>query len=421
MPRISYYCQKCGAGNPVGTELCEKCGTRVLLIVEPPSARYEINHATPYEEHLLERISWLENYLGRLTDRFERILDVMMRQAQTAYLDHTLLESVIALLDGSGVIESKQVNAVWQMRRTIDSARREKEEQRHRLATSIFSHPSNPNSPQFTAIVEAGLKHLEEGQTGRGIKALEKALLQAPHNAPLLFVLGRHFYFAKKYVLARDYLSQGFTQEPHNGLTCLLLGVLYGDRGEIAKAHTFLQLAAKLLPANYPTHHALGRLHAADGNWAEALREFKKSLSVCPEESASYFAVGCAYYALKRFKLSARFMHKAVAAEADFAEAWFWLGIVANRAGDGEAARRFFVNAHESERSNKLYAVAAHTRLPVLPDSEAGPLLGITKRSRRLISNGNSRLTMLMQKELESICGRYPLATGSDSLDRAVK
>jgi hypothetical protein len=48
-----------------------------MIIVEPLGARYDASElAASSEEHLLERISALENRLERLTEKVERALDV---------------------------------------------------------------------------------------------------------------------------------------------------------------------------------------------------------------------------------------------------------------------------------------------------------------------------------------------------------
>jgi hypothetical protein len=76
MPSVSHYCQKCLAANSLGQEFCGRCGTRLMLIVEPLAARYDAADAgAPNEEHLLERISALENRLERLSEKVDRALD----------------------------------------------------------------------------------------------------------------------------------------------------------------------------------------------------------------------------------------------------------------------------------------------------------------------------------------------------------
>src|SRR5437879_8225887 len=69
---VIHYCVKCLARNFVGDELCVRCGTRLMLMVEPAASRYEDNGlAGSHVEHLLERVSALESRLARLTDRLQ--------------------------------------------------------------------------------------------------------------------------------------------------------------------------------------------------------------------------------------------------------------------------------------------------------------------------------------------------------------
>ena len=53
--RNFHYCQKCRAANPLGQEFCLRCGTRLMIVVQPPSVRVDVSATTPHEEHLLER------------------------------------------------------------------------------------------------------------------------------------------------------------------------------------------------------------------------------------------------------------------------------------------------------------------------------------------------------------------------------
>jgi tetratricopeptide (TPR) repeat protein len=376
-----------------------------MLIVEPPSARYEINYASPYEEHLLERISLLENYLGRLTERFEKILDLMMRQAQTAYLDHTLLESLIAALSDSGVVDSRNVSAIWQMKRNMDSSQRERAEKHERIKHKILAQHKDGNDKRFAAQIEKALARIEEGRLARGVKGLEKALLLSPSNGALLFLVGRHYYFANKQTLARDYLAQSLLHDPQNGLACLLLGLLCGDAGEVEHGKTLLGMAAKLLEPNFAAHYSLGRLLAAEGDWTAALEAFKRAQSVSAGKGEGTFAIGCAYYALNRLKLAGRFMQKAVDDDEDYAEAWYWLGLLNQRSGQREEAAKCFQAAAEANKEHPLYREAVR-----LKNAPLEPLpFDMPKRSKRLITGGDKRLAAFLKKEIAEMCRAYPL------------
>src|SRR5689334_10211535 len=106
-PNISHYCQKCLAANPLGQEFCSRCGTRLMIIVEPTSSRFETGTAAvSTDEHLLERISAAEARTARLAERLERSLDLLLRYAQNAYFDRSLTRALISLLEEDGIAQS---------------------------------------------------------------------------------------------------------------------------------------------------------------------------------------------------------------------------------------------------------------------------------------------------------------------------
>src|ERR1051326_6169754 len=110
---ISHYCQKCRAANPLGQEFCLRCGTRLMLVVQPPSVRVDIPSTTPHEEHLLERMTMLENTLARLAERLEHSLKLLLRHSETAYSNHALVKSLIEMLNESGVVDNNKLEMMW--------------------------------------------------------------------------------------------------------------------------------------------------------------------------------------------------------------------------------------------------------------------------------------------------------------------
>lgn len=125
---IAHYCQKCLAANPFGQELCERCGTRLMLVVEPPAMRFDEGALrAAQEDHLLERVSVLENRLLRMTEKLERTLDLLLRHARNTYFDHALIETLIGVLEEAGTIEAKKVDELCRARCQKDSPEKEDE------------------------------------------------------------------------------------------------------------------------------------------------------------------------------------------------------------------------------------------------------------------------------------------------------
>ena len=110
---ISHFCQNCRAANPLGQEFCERCGTRLMLVVRPPSMRVDITDTTPHEEHLLERLTILENTMARLAERLEQGLKLLLRQSETAYANHALVKSLIEILNECGVVDHGHLESKW--------------------------------------------------------------------------------------------------------------------------------------------------------------------------------------------------------------------------------------------------------------------------------------------------------------------
>jgi len=110
---ISHYCQKCRAANPLGQEFCLRCGTRLMLVVQPPSVRVDVPSTTPHEEHLLERMTMLENTLARLAERLEHGLKLLLRHSETTYSNHALVKSLIEMLNECGVVDNNKLESMW--------------------------------------------------------------------------------------------------------------------------------------------------------------------------------------------------------------------------------------------------------------------------------------------------------------------
>ena len=130
---ISHFCQKCCAANLLGQEFCLRCGTRLMLVVQPPSMRIDPTETTPHEEHLLERLTILENTLARLTERLEQGLKLLLRQSETTFTHHALVKSLIEILNECGVVDQTRLESKWRaecdkLNETTDGSKSKKEE-----------------------------------------------------------------------------------------------------------------------------------------------------------------------------------------------------------------------------------------------------------------------------------------------------
>src|SRR4051812_22841558 len=164
-PVISHYCQKCLAANPLGQEFCARCGTRLMIVVEPASARYETGSASlSTDEHLLERISAAETRVARLADRLERSLDLLLRYAQNAYFDRSLVRALVNLLSEDGVVQTERLERLWTERCQRDAVEQEENVHRDELRSRILLRADEPEKKAFQELVNEGFLLIEDRQ-----------------------------------------------------------------------------------------------------------------------------------------------------------------------------------------------------------------------------------------------------------------
>jgi tetratricopeptide (TPR) repeat protein len=399
MRTVSHYCQKCLAANPLGQELCGRCGTRLMLVVEPPAARYEDGGlVATHEEHLLERISALENRLARMTEKLEQTLDLLLRQAKNNYHDHALIDTLITVLSETGALDAVKLHKLWRERCRRDTEEQEATARREQSRVQIISAYRGNEGAAFEQYVNEGISLLKAKEAGSGIRALERAAALAPGNAPLNGLIGTHFFEVGKNTLALDYLERALAADPKNEKARLMLGLVCGDTGEAVRAKKLLKESIRRAGESFAAHYGLGRLLVAEKKWAEALKEFKGALAARPSAEA-HFALGCVYYQLKRDRMAARHLQNAIEADRYYAEVFYVFGLVLSRLGEKDRARAAFQVVSEAELREPRYGSSARRilRTGTLPASPQVFGLGVDE-TKALITGGDRRLAEALRQ-----------------------
>jgi len=321
-PGISHYCQKCLAANALGQEFCTRCGTRLMIVVEPSSTRFETAPASlSTDEHLLERISAAENRVARLAERLERSLDLLLRYAQNAYFDRSLMRALVGLLTEDGVVDSERLERMWSERCQRDTVEQEENVHRDALRLRILASAQAGDKEAFEELVNEGFVLIEDRQVPQGITKLQAAAEIAEANAPLNLFIGEHFFRRGKTKQARAYLAKAHAAMPGDLRISLLLGLTCADDGEVALAKDLLSNATTQGGSSFAGHYGLGWVFVAEKKWRRALGEFKRALTVRPSPEAHY-VLGCLYYELNRDALAVRHLRKATEMDKGYAEAF---------------------------------------------------------------------------------------------------
>jgi Flp pilus assembly protein TadD len=369
-PTISHYCQRCLAANPLGQEFCNRCGTRLMIVVEPSSSRFEAGPTSlSTDEHLLERISAAENRVARLAERLERSLDLLLRYAQNAYFDRSLMRALVGLLTEDGVVDTQRLEKMWSERCERDNVGQEASVHRDELRLRILAGAQLGEKQAFEELVNEAFVLLADKRVPQGISKLQRAAEIAPGNHALSLFIGEHYFRRGKTKQARTYLAKAHAALPGDLRISLLLGLTCADDGEVKLAKNLLTSANAQGGSSFAVHYGLGWLFVAEKNWRRAVEEFKRALTVRPSPEAHY-ALGCLYFELNRDALAVRHLRKATEMDAHYAEAFSLLAQAYERSGRKELARqaleksnRKSVNLFQPTKSGAPRLLAADKRL----------------------------------------------------------
>lgn len=311
-----------------------------MIIVEPTSSRFEAGPASlSTDEHLLERISAAETRVARLAERLERSLDLLLRYAQNAYFDRSLIRALVGLLTEDGVVETERLERMWSERCQRDTLEQEENVHRDELRLRILAGARVADKQAFEELINEGFLLIEDQQIPQGITKLQHAAEVAEENAALNLFIGEHFFRSGKTKQARAYLARAHAALPGDLRISLLLGLTCADDGEVELAKDLLRNATEQGGSSFAGHYGLGWLFVAEKNWRRALGEFKRALTVRPSPEAHY-VLGCVYYELNRDDLAVRHLRKATKMDAGYAEAFYLLSQTYERTGRKELARQ---------------------------------------------------------------------------------
>lgn len=375
---------------------CWRCGTTLMIVVYPPSIQHEeMIIPTYYEDHLLERVSLLELRLAQITEKLSLALDLMLKQAVTIQSDHTIVKSILEILESNGISEknkSEKFNAVTkheleELSRSVGKLDRKIEE--------IIAAHHTPNAELFIHLVKEGAKLLEKNEEKQAFQMFERAALLSPENILLFLFIAENLFRTEKVAEAQNFLERAYKIEPANPNVLLLLGAIYADAGKAEKSRRLLSLLANNPKFETVVNYIWGILAALEENWEEAIAAFKTALKTDESPELEYL-IACCYFQIKSPKKARTFLISATKKDANFADAWFMSGVAEPNKKSADEAMTKAQTAKDSGaqcleflKGRKTYA--SETALPFAHFKKENLCL-LTKGSLRLVKFFKARI-----------------------------
>ncbi|HEY6222003.1 MAG TPA: hypothetical protein VIX13_05655, partial [Candidatus Eisenbacteria bacterium] len=111
------YCQVCGSRNTDDEEFCQRCHSKLMVLSgvgvveqDPADSQEEI----PFDEHLLERISTLEDVVKRTAEAVKSVLETVGNLEKNLFVAHTGILALQETLEHRGIVRSEEVLDLWE-------------------------------------------------------------------------------------------------------------------------------------------------------------------------------------------------------------------------------------------------------------------------------------------------------------------
>lgn len=260
-------CQVCGTANPEERELCARCGRQLMVVSgvsdEPDEGLGDellFEAQEELEEHLLERISALEDAVRRLSDAVASTARHLGQVEHNLTVAHAGVQSLGSLLETQGIVSRAEVVDGWERAAdqellTRDLSRRFR--QRAERILSLASHSGHAS-----------------GDFRRKLQALELALL-APERP-----------------LARELLTDLVRMAPDNDELWSFIGEASFETGDLESARVAFSRVLELRGAHYETLVYLGTVDSDLGLWDEAVEALRTARAMAPESFLPLFTLG---------------------------------------------------------------------------------------------------------------------------------
>src|SRR5215510_10506313 len=110
------FCQSCGARNPDDEEFCLRCHSKLLVLsgVGVVEDTGEAPEEIPFDEHLLERISTLEDVVKRTGDAVKSLFETMSNLEKNLFVAHTGILALQETLERRGTVRAEEVVDLWE-------------------------------------------------------------------------------------------------------------------------------------------------------------------------------------------------------------------------------------------------------------------------------------------------------------------
>lgn len=324
-------CQACGTPNPADQDLCARCHQKLLIVSGAPGEEAEDlardrDADFSLDEHLLERVSILEEAVKRTAETVQRLVEALHKQEKNLLVGQTGFATLRELLERRRLIGREEWADLWQAKMDYQLRALEKRERFVGVQDRISALYQGDRRQDF-------LQHLEDAEYAlfafdveRARACLEQAFKLDRDNYELALYLGETSFNEGEAEEALGYFARVLEVRPDHFEALVFSGVICHERGESARAEGLLRRAVELYSDAFLPHFSLGAVYASRGDLTRAVVHLERACLIDEVPQALYLLGNC-FYEMGRSVDSIDCLREAIRLDPAFEEAHYLLGL----------------------------------------------------------------------------------------------
>jgi tetratricopeptide (TPR) repeat protein len=325
-------CQTCGSFNDDEREYCSRCQNKLLVLSgvnafdEDDSEDYEEEDDVSLDEHLLERVSALEEIVKRSAETIRSLVDAVSKHERAIFINQTGLLSTKELLEKKSLVSADELVELWESKMGEQMLALEKKQRFNERRDRIVSLFRGDKKDRFHQFVKESDNAFDAFDPDRGMKALEEAFKLDRDNYELSFFLGEMFFNDGNLDRAKSYLERTLEVQPDHFDAAVFYGVLLHERQDLKGAERWLRRAIQISQESFLPYFSLGAIYARKGKLLRAQKFLEKAVQLEPLPQAFYL-LGTIFYEKGQLERAIKSLQEAIKLDPDFEEAIYHLGL----------------------------------------------------------------------------------------------
>jgi tetratricopeptide (TPR) repeat protein len=331
-PRPDVLCQVCGTANAEGEELCSRCHTKLMVISGAAAEEGEHfgdsgqDENFSLDEHLLERISLLEEAVKRTAETVAKLVNAVQKQEKNLLVSQTGFATLRELLERRRLIGREEWSDLWESKMDFQLRALEKRERFMNIKDRIAALYQGDRRKVFQQHLDDAEYSLFAFDVDRARRSLEQAFKLDRTNYELGLFLGETCFNEGDAEGALEYFSGILETKDDHFEALVFSGVICHEKGDFTRAEHLLRRAVAEYPDAFLPHFSLGAIYAAHGDLSRAVIYLERAIAIEVVPQALYLLGNC-HHEMGQATQAIRYLREAVRLDPSFEEAYYLLGL----------------------------------------------------------------------------------------------